>query len=72
MPRNYTLKQPRSRKQLEGLQPNIADDTEGDTVPITGKISPSEKVALDALPGSRSQKIRQAIREFLERRANEG
>lgn len=67
MPRPYNMKQPRSPEQLAGLQPNRADDTSGDTVTVTAKIDRVDRDALDALPGDRSAKIRQAIRAYLEK-----
>jgi hypothetical protein len=54
-----------SSKQLANLTSFSAEDTHGDTVPVSAKISKGDRDALDALPGDRSWKIRQAIREYI-------
>ncbi|PZV19193.1 MAG: hypothetical protein DCF22_00565 [Leptolyngbya sp.] len=65
MPRSYNLKKPRTPEQLAHLKTNRADDTDGNTVTVTAKIDRADRDALDALPGDRSAKIRQAIRDYL-------
>lgn len=65
MPRKYNLSKPRTPEQIAKLQPQKAEDTNGDTVLVSAKISRADRDALDALPGDRSFKIRQAIRDWL-------
>lgn len=68
--RSYKRTKPHTPEQLASLQPNRADDTSGDTVPVTGKIDRADRDALDALPGDRSAKIRQAIRDYIAKHTN--
>lgn len=68
--RRYNLSKPRTPEQLAHLQPNKAEDTKGKTVPVTAKIDPDDLAKLDALPGDRSYKIRQAIRDYIQRHTN--
>jgi hypothetical protein len=68
MPRKYTLKQDDGRGQR--LRPNTAPDTQGDTIPLTAKVTPDLKawvIEQAAAAGiSNSQLIREAL-EFYRR-----
>jgi hypothetical protein len=49
-----------------GLRPFQADDTEGDTVPILGRISPAMSDWIKSLGHNRSFHVRQALKHYRE------
>lgn len=69
--RAYNRTKPHTPEQLAHLKTNHAADTSGRTVPVTAKIDEADLAALDALPGDRSAKIRQAIREYIAKHQQE-
>jgi uncharacterized protein YkwD len=68
--RQYQMSKPRTPEQLANLQSFTAPDTSGGTVPVTAKIDQADFDALEALPGDRSAKIRQAIRDYIAKHTN--
>jgi hypothetical protein len=67
MPRNYNWVDAQTPKQRANIQPRTAEDTKGETVTVSSKIDRSDRDELDSLPGDRSWKIRQAIREYIQK-----